>query len=78
MSQKARCKFTVQSVEGDPATNATVKMETEYDEELSNEDAAFSQATPWGDMTFAVSNPNLADFFEEGKSYYVDISPVEE
>ena len=80
MVKSARCKFTVQKVEGDPASGngAVIEMTTQYDEALTKEDRAFSVYTPWGEMKFNVANPALTKFFEEGKSYYVDITPVEE
>lgn len=78
MAGSARCKFTVIEITGDPSVDGTVKMVTQYDEEISKEDRAFSIYTPWGEMEFSVQNPALADFFKEGQAYYVDIKPVEE
>lgn len=81
MIQTARCKFTVTSAAPSypdaPAGQQDVMLETRYDPELSKEDNAFSNATPSGQMRFVVSNPNLAGFFEAGKAYYIDITPVE-
>lgn len=68
---KARCKFTVTSVD-----NGTVNMNTQYDEALSKEDHAFSTFTPWGNMQFGLNNPNLDGFFKPGQAYYIDITPV--
>lgn len=77
---RARCKFTVTLAEpmgtGAPG-NEIVKMSTQYDPELSKEDAAFNTATPWGNMEFSINNPNLAGFFQQGKAYYIDITPAE-
>ncbi|HUT60668.1 MAG TPA: hypothetical protein VNA25_22715 [Phycisphaerae bacterium] len=79
MIKTARCKFTVQKVEGDPASGngAVIEMITQYDEALTKEDRAFSIYTPWGEMKFNVANKALAGFFEAGKAYYVDITPTE-
>jgi hypothetical protein len=78
MPQTARCKFTVVNVspsfDGAPAGDVTVKMQTQYDPALAQEDAAFSTVTPWGSAEFGISNPNLSGFFEEGQTYYLDIS----
>lgn len=78
MAEKARCKFTVIDIQGDPASDsgATITLNTQYEEALSKEDVAFSKATPWGEMTFGLNNPALADFFKLGKAYYVDITPA--
>lgn len=78
MSIRARCKFTVTELDEDQDGHGTVKLETEYDAELSVEDEAFSQVTPWGSMEFGIDNPNLAGFFEVGRAFYVDLIPVEE
>jgi hypothetical protein len=78
MVQKARCKFTVTSVEGDDESDATVRLEAQYDPELTKEDEAFSKFTPWGTMEFGIANPELKGFFKEGQAYYVDLTPVEE
>ncbi len=69
---KARCKFTATAVQ-----DGTVELTTQYDSALSNEDAAFSKATPWGSMKFGLDNPALDGFFVPGKAYYVDITPAE-
>lgn len=77
MPRKARCKFTVETVEGEAGAQKTVKMRTQYDEPLTKEDEAFSKYTPWGEMSFGVDNPALEGFFQPGKDYYIDITPVE-
>jgi hypothetical protein len=74
---KARCKFRCDSVEPQGADTVKVTLGTHYDSELAKEDEAFSKYTPWGSMSFGVTNPALEGFFEPGKQYYVDIRPVE-
>jgi hypothetical protein len=81
MPKRARCKFTVTKADGTPGTpgqydEQKVLMHTRYAED-DPEDTKFSAATPWGTLEFGVSNPNLAGFFVEGETYYVDITPTE-
>lgn len=77
---KARCKFTVTSVEPTPYPNAPgeieVKLHTMYDQN-DPEDTKFSIYTPVGDMRFVVNNPNVIGMFENGKEFYVDLIPVD-
>ena len=78
---RARCKFTVTSVEpttwsSDPP-EIVVRLTTLYDPN-DPEDTKFSVYTPSGDMEFRVNNPNVIGMFEEGKSFYVDLTPVKE
>lgn len=75
MTIKARCKFKVSSVEplGD---GEKIKMHTQYDED-DPEDTKFSSATPWGNIEFGLSNPNLVGTFKVGEVYYLDLVPVE-
>jgi hypothetical protein len=51
------------------------KFSAEYDSSIP-EDRRFAQATPMGTLEFLVDNPEAADRFEIGKSYYLDFSPV--
>jgi hypothetical protein len=80
--RRARCKFTVTQAEGTPGSpgeydEQKVLMHTQYDEN-DPEDTKFSAATPWGTLEFGVSNPNLADFFEVGEEFYVDLVRVQD
>ena len=43
----------------------------------SPEDREFARATPNARFDLYVDNPAAWGFFQEGKSYYVDISPAE-
>lgn len=69
-----RAKFSCTSVKKSP-----------YGEEISlwalysnnKEDNQFAAATPSGTMSMMVSNPAVFGFFQEGKQYYLDISPAE-
>lgn len=76
MVDKAICLFRCESAP-EHGTD-TVKMEAQYDEPLTKEGEAFSQATPWGVLEFAVDNPHLAGFFQPGQDYYIEIRPVKQ
>lgn len=73
-----RCKFRCESVkpaEGytEPAEN--IQLWATYSD--SPEDNTYSLYTPTGQLNFTVTNPNIIGKFELGKSYYIDITPVE-
>lgn len=69
-----RAKVTCESLEG-----TTVKFRTVYepDSTKNDENARFTQATPWGTIELGIDNPAAREAFEVGKSYYVDFSPAE-
>lgn len=73
----ARCKFTVESVTHHAYGSREVKLATHYDQALSQEDRAFSNATPSGSMTVVIQNPKVFDVFKPGQKVYVDVTPVE-
>ena len=62
----------------DISTKATkyemVKMSAVYSEDKNTEDNQFSEATPNGELTMTISNPNAFGFLQEGKSYYLDFT----
>lgn len=75
MSEKKKldstvCKFVCQSVEKFQGGNERVKLAAQYDQSL-DEDRRFSQASPSGEMTVSISNPNVIGWFEPGKAYYL-------
>ena len=43
----------------------------------SAENRSFATSTPSGSITFQLNNPNLAEEFKLGQSYYVDFIPAE-
>jgi hypothetical protein len=43
----------------------------------SEENKAFWNATPGGQITLTISNPDAKDKFETGKEYYVDFTRAE-
>ena len=70
-----RCKFKVAEVTL-MSWCEKVKLRAEYDPALP-EDQSFSEATPTGDMEFAVTNKGLHGQFKPGQFYYIDLVPVE-
>ena len=74
---KARCKFTVKSVSWEGQGHEKIALIALYDPD-SSEDTRFSLYTPWGDMQFGLTNPDLVGTFKPGDVYYVDLTPVEE
>ena len=75
---KSRCKFRVTGVEWIARGTEKVTLKADYDPEVSKEDAAFSNATPSGEMHFICQNPNLNGSFKPGDTYYVELTPTEE
>lgn len=57
--------------ESDDGKSQTVRLRPAYAEE----NKSFAAATPWGDMTMGISNPDAIGFFETGKSYFLDFTP---
>lgn len=77
MPQTARCKFTVEAVTHFAYGGREVKLTTAYDTALSQEDRAFSNATPNGSMTVTINNERVFDVFKPGAKVYVDVTPAE-
>ncbi len=48
-----------------------------YDPNKNPEDIGFAAATPSGSITFQLDNPDLAEAFKPGQTYYVDFTPAE-
>jgi hypothetical protein len=75
-----RCKFRChykeeqKNTEGE-VTAATIKMSPVYSE--TGENKEFWKYTPCGDLSFYTVNPAAAAKIEQGKEYYIDISPAE-
>ena len=74
----ARCKFKVESVTHYAYGGREVKLQALYDKPLSEEDRAFSNATPSGTMSITIQNPKVFDVFKPGNSVYIDVSVVPE
>lgn len=69
---KVRAKFVCNKVE-ETTHNKEVFMSAVHSEDGENKD--FFEASPWGDFSIGIDKTRpAADFFEPGKSYYLDIS----
>ena len=71
----ARCKFRVDSVNRRGSKWETISLITEYDDALP-EDTKFSESTPYGKLTFELTNPALIGKFNPGEAYYLDLTPA--
>lgn len=76
MSQTIRCKFTVSSVTTYQGGNRKVTLAPQYDQSIE-EDRRFSKYTPSGSLEMLVDNPNVIDALQLGKTFYIDLTPVE-
>ena len=76
----ARCKFSVTKVEPAPYSSTPgevqVFLTTEYDPD-DPEDTRFSRYTPGGAMMFCVNNPKVVPEMIVGRSFYIDLTPVD-
>ena len=56
-----------------------VKFDTVYepDETKDTENARFTKATPWGNISLGIDNPDALSQFKEGNYYYVDFHPAD-
>ena len=73
-----RAKFVCQEIRHmyyNPASR-TVVLRPQYDQTIE-EDRRFAKATPSGEMTMYIDNPPAAEFFELGKTYYLDFSKAD-
>jgi len=71
-----RCKFVCTEKIEQPDGSATIKMGPVTCGSEENEQ--FFQYTPWGELNFGTVNPAAAARIEQGKEYYIDISPAGE
>ncbi len=75
---KARCKFYCQSAKSfDGQPRKEFEFNTSYDKSIP-EDVQFSLATPSGSMKVNIDNPAVLEWLKDGKSYYIDIIPIED
>lgn len=68
-----RAKVKCASLEGN-----AVKFHTVYepDETKDAENARFTKATPWGEISLGIDNPAALEQFEVGQEYFVDFTPA--
>jgi len=70
-----RAKFQCESITHYQGSK-TAKLRAVYGTSEENKD--FTKYTPNGELSIAITNDAPADgFFEIGKNYYLDFSPVE-
>ncbi len=81
MINKVRCKFKCVGVDKpEDFEQENIRLEAVTDTELGpdgeNSDNEFAKYTPSGEFVMAITNPKCHGFFEVGKKYFIDISPV--
>lgn len=54
-----------------------VKLNPVYSSDPTSENYSFWKATPNGEITMQIDNPQATAMFEPGKLYLIDISPAE-
>lgn len=70
-----RAKFECRSVaENDPGTCTTVSLRAVHGDGTDN--ASWAQATPWGSLDMAITNPAAVAAFTVGTAYCLDIRPL--
>lgn len=72
-----RAKFTVEKIAKTRYGSCELTLSPQYDDKIP-EDRRFAKATPSGTLQMLVDNPSAVEFFELGKPYYLDFSPVPE
>lgn len=72
-----RAKFRVSAItEYEYQGSKLFKLIAVYDDGIE-ENKRFATATPSGTLEIHINNPPAAEFFELGKSYYLDFSKAE-
>ena len=74
ISPQTRCKFRCDSVTHHAYGSKTTILSAVHSSDINTEDHRFQKATPSGKLELTISH---GDFFEPGKSYYLDIQEVE-
>lgn len=72
---QVRAKFRVQSITRTHWGSVEFNLAPQYDDKIP-EDRRFAKATPDGNLRMVIDNPPAAEFFELGKLYYLDFTPV--
>jgi len=83
MAPVTRAKFRCVSItlQGKDRAPCSVKLSAVYpdaekDGYAHDENHAFFNATPYGEITMNIQNPYGAEMFQPGDSYYVDFTPA--
>lgn len=71
-----RAKFQVQGIKKTNWGATILDMSAVYDDGIE-ENARYAKATPSGTLQIQIDNPPALEFFELGKSYYLDFSKAE-
>ena len=71
-----RAKFHVEAVTKHAGGNESVKLMAVHDH-ASAEHKSFALATPLGELTMRISNPELYGCFEPGSRFYLDFTKAE-
>lgn len=71
-----RAKFHTESVTNYAGGNTSVVL-SPVSKGASDENTQFWQYTPSGKLEMFITNPSATQFFEPGKDYYLDFTPVE-
>jgi len=71
-----RGKFTLNSVTKHSYGGQTFNFTAVYDNQ-TEENKRFAKAIPSGQLSMTVDNPPAQEFFEKGKSYYLDFSKAD-
>ena len=69
-----RAKVRCNAIEGNHISFTTVY---EPDASKDTENARFTTATPWGDISLGIDNPAARAQFKVNEHYYVDFIPAQ-
>ena len=73
-----RCKFTCHSIIDGYGDSKVVNLSAVYSpDDPESENGQFWTATPSGQISLQINNPDGYAVFEQGKAYYVDLTPVD-
>lgn len=70
-----RSKFRVHNI-SKHAWGTEVMLSPVYSDDPNSENKAFWDATPSGDFRMTIKNEAAAECFENGREYYIDITPA--
>ncbi|PMQ04180.1 hypothetical protein DyAD56_15945 [Dyella sp. AD56] len=71
-----RAKFRVHSVQPYQG-GEQVSLSPVYSSDPSSANYSWSQATPGGQLTMLISNPDACGLLELNKEYFIDFTPAE-
>lgn len=74
---KVRAKFKVNAILPGYGKQSVIHMNAVYSSEPGCENKIFTDATPSAYMSICIEKEETAAFFEMGKEYYLDFTPVD-